>query len=85
MYVGANLRFRVHLLLVLLPVYVATAIFLSQEAERFNTLIHFIAESLQQFELAVKGLTAPTPEHDEMHTAIMNNQVHSQTLHSHLV
>ncbi|PHJ18323.1 atpase family associated with various cellular activities domain-containing protein, partial [Cystoisospora suis] len=54
------------------------AIFLSQEAERFNALIQFISDSLHKFELAVKGLTAPTPEHDDMHTAILNNQVPSQ-------
>ncbi|CBZ51588.1 hypothetical protein NCLIV_013820 [Neospora caninum Liverpool] len=50
------------------------ATFLFQEAERFNALISLMGETLQQLELAVKGLTSFTVELDEMHTSFLNNQ-----------
>nr|PIM00143.1 ATPase family associated with various cellular activities (AAA) domain protein [Toxoplasma gondii COUG] len=54
------------------------AVFLFQETERFNALINLVGETLQQLELAVKGLISITGELDEMHTCISNNQVPPQ-------
>ncbi|KEP65299.1 UNVERIFIED_CONTAM: ATPase family associated with various cellular activities (AAA) domain-containing protein [Hammondia hammondi] len=54
------------------------AAFLFQETERFNALINLVGETLQQLELAVKGLISITGELDEMHTCISNNQVPPQ-------